>query len=57
MEERLQKLIAAAGLASRRHAEEMIAAGEVTVNGQVVTEAGDESGPRARSHQGARAAD
>jgi 23S rRNA pseudouridine2605 synthase len=37
MEERLQKLIAAAGLASRRHAEEMIAAGEVTVNGKLVT--------------------
>ncbi|MBV9211936.1 MAG: rRNA pseudouridine synthase, partial [Acidobacteria bacterium] len=40
MLERLQKLIAAAGIASRRHAEEMIAAGEVTVNGQVVTELG-----------------
>ena len=40
MEERLQKLIAAAGIASRRHAEEMIAAGLVTVNGQVVTEPG-----------------
>lgn len=40
MEERLQKLIAAAGIASRRHAEEMITAGLVTVNGQVVTELG-----------------
>jgi 23S rRNA pseudouridine2605 synthase len=40
MEERLQKLIASAGLASRRHAEEMIAAGEVTVNGQIVTAMG-----------------
>ena len=40
MEERLQKLIAAAGLASRRHAEELITAGEVTVNGEVVTELG-----------------
>ena len=45
MEERLQKLIAAAGLASRRHAEELIAAGEVTVNGQVVTEPGTKADP------------
>jgi pseudouridine synthase len=45
MEERLQKLIAAAGLASRRHAEEMIAAGEVTVNGQVVTTQGTKADP------------
>jgi 23S rRNA pseudouridine2605 synthase len=45
MEERLQKLIAAAGLASRRHAEEMIAAGEVTVNGKLVTEAGTKADP------------
>ncbi|HKP73051.1 MAG TPA: pseudouridine synthase [Pyrinomonadaceae bacterium] len=49
MEERLQKLIAAAGLASRRHAEEMIAAGEVTVNGRVVTEAGTKADP-SRDH-------
>ena len=35
MQERLQKLIAQAGLASRRGAEAMIAAGEVTVNGEV----------------------
>lgn len=34
MEERLQKLIAAAGLASRRQAEEWISAGRVTVNGR-----------------------
>ena len=40
MQERLQKLIAAAVLASRRHAEEMIKAGEVTVNGKVITELG-----------------
>ncbi len=33
MEERLQKLISAAGLCSRRTAEEWIAAGRVTVNG------------------------
>jgi len=49
MEERLQKLIAAAGVASRRHAEEMIAAGEVTVNGQVVREPGTKADP-ARDH-------
>jgi 23S rRNA pseudouridine2605 synthase len=49
MEERLQKLIAAAGLASRRHAEEMIAAGEVTVNGKVVTEPGTKADPE-RDH-------
>ena len=34
MEERLQKLISACGLASRRTAEEWIAAGRVTVNGE-----------------------
>jgi pseudouridine synthase len=49
MEERLQKLIAAAGIASRRHAEEMIVAGEVTVNGKVVTELGTKADP-AREH-------
>jgi len=40
MEERLQKIIARAGLASRRHAEEMITSGLVTVNGHMVTELG-----------------
>ncbi|HXW61890.1 MAG TPA: S4 domain-containing protein [Candidatus Acidoferrales bacterium] len=40
MQERLQKIIARAGLASRRHAEEMIRSGLVTVNGQRVTELG-----------------
>jgi 23S rRNA pseudouridine2605 synthase len=45
MEERLQKLIAAAGLASRRHAEQLITAGEVTVNGKVVTELGTKADP------------
>ena len=33
MKERLQKLISAAGIASRRQAEQMIAAGRVSVNG------------------------
>jgi 23S rRNA pseudouridine2605 synthase len=40
MIERLQKIIANVGIASRRAAEEMILRGEVTVNGQLVTELG-----------------
>lgn len=38
--ERLQKVIANLGYCSRRHAEELIVKGEVTVNGEVVTELG-----------------
>ena len=38
--ERLQKILARAGFASRRGAEEMITAGRVRVNGAVVTEQG-----------------
>ena len=38
--ERLQKIMAASGIASRRKAEEIIAAGRVTLNGRVVTEQG-----------------
>lgn len=45
MEERLQKLIAQAGIASRRAAEEMIKAGEVSVNGSMVTELGTKADP------------
>ena len=45
MDERLQKLIAAAGVASRRHAEELITAGRVTVNGKVVKELGTKADP------------
>lgn len=45
MEERLQKIIAAAGIASRRKAEEMIQAGEVMVNGQIVKELGTKADP------------
>ncbi len=39
-EERLQKVIAQAGIASRRGAEKMILAGRVRVDGQVVTKLG-----------------
>ncbi len=45
MEERLQKIIAAAGIASRRHAEELIKGGLVSVNGQTVTELGTKADP------------
>jgi 23S rRNA pseudouridine2605 synthase len=40
MQERLQKIIARAGIASRRHAELLITSGQVRVNGRVVTELG-----------------
>src|SRR5437868_3121516 len=40
MQERLQKIIARAGIASRRHAEQLILSGQVRVNGHVVTELG-----------------
>jgi 23S rRNA pseudouridine2605 synthase len=40
MEERLQKIIARAGIASRRHAELLILSGQVRVNGHVVKELG-----------------
>jgi 23S rRNA pseudouridine2605 synthase len=41
--ERLQKIIAAAGIASRRKAEELITSGHVRVNGTVVTELGSKA--------------
>jgi 23S rRNA pseudouridine2605 synthase len=43
--ERLQKIIAASGVASRRKAEELIAARRVTLNGEVVTELGTKADP------------
>ena len=45
MQERLQKLIAQAGIASRRAAEELIKSGDVTVNGKVITELGTKADP------------
>jgi 23S rRNA pseudouridine2605 synthase len=43
--ERLQKIIAAAGIASRRAAEELIRNGLVTVNGHKITELGSKADP------------
>ena len=43
MEERLQKILAHAGVASRRKAEEMIQQGRITVNGHIVTELGSKA--------------
>jgi 16S rRNA U516 pseudouridylate synthase RsuA-like enzyme len=45
MEVRLQKLIAEAGVASRRKAEDLILTGQVTINGQVVTTLGVKADP------------
>lgn len=45
--ERLQKILAQAGIASRRHAEEMILAGRVRVNGRVVNQLGAQVDPDA----------
>ena len=45
--ERLQKLIASAGICSRREAEKIILAGRVTVDGRIVTELG----AKADTHQ------
>jgi 23S rRNA pseudouridine2605 synthase len=44
---RLQKVLAHAGVASRRAAEELISAGRVRVDGRVVTELGTKVDPRA----------
>jgi 23S rRNA pseudouridine2605 synthase len=45
MQERLQKILAHAGVASRRHAEAMITGGRVSVNGHIVTELGSKADP------------
>jgi 23S rRNA pseudouridine2605 synthase len=45
--ERLQKVMAAAGVASRRECEKFILSGRVKVNGKTVTELGTKVGPKA----------
>lgn len=45
MQERLQKILAHAGIASRRAAEELVTAGRVRVNGRVVDELGAKADP------------
>ena len=45
MQERLQKILSRAGVASRRKAEELIVAGLVTVNGEPATELGVKADP------------
>jgi 23S rRNA pseudouridine2605 synthase len=47
--ERLQKILAQAGVASRRHAETLITEGRVQVNGKIVTELGSKA-DRNRDH-------
>jgi len=47
--ERLQKILAQAGIASRRHAENLITEGRVQVNGKVITELGTKA-DAARDH-------
>jgi 23S rRNA pseudouridine2605 synthase len=44
--ERLQKILARAGVASRRAAEQLIASGRVRVNSRIVTELGTKADPR-----------
>lgn len=45
MKERLQKILSAAGIASRRTAEKLIIEGRVSVNGEVVKELGTKADP------------
>ena len=42
-EERLQKILSQAGVASRRHSEQLIVEGRVTVNGAIVSELGSKA--------------
>ena len=46
MKERIQKIIASAGIDSRRHAEALITAGKVSVNGEVLTQLGATAAPQ-----------
>ncbi len=48
MQQRLQKILAKAGIASRRKAEELIKEGKVRVDGKVVTEMGTKVDPDAQ---------
>ena len=52
---RLQKVLADRGVASRRHAEELIAAGRVRVEGEIVRELGTKVEPTARIEVDGRA--
>lgn len=45
MQERLQKILAHAGVSSRRKAEDLITEGRVTVNGHIVKELGSKADP------------
>lgn len=45
MEERLQKILAGAGICSRRQAEKLILAGRVKVDGQIIRELGVKADP------------
>ncbi len=45
MEERLQKILAKAGIASRRKAEQLILEGRIRINGRVVSEVGSKADP------------
>src|SRR5260370_24732480 len=44
--ERLQKIMAAAGIASRRKAEQLISEGRVTVNGETISQLGSKGEPQ-----------
>lgn len=46
MEERLQKFLAEAGVASRRKSEELIKQGKIKINGTIVTELGTKINPK-----------
>ncbi len=45
MQERLQKILSQAGVASRRKAEELIRGGQVRVNGRIITKLGSKADP------------